>query len=128
MDFAVHQLGHTISGKYDTPHGESLSIAWPAWARYVYKDNIARFAKYARRVWNIESTDDETASLQGIKATEDYFKLIDMPVTLTESVGENCKNDIDELADFCTYHKTRTIGSFRVLDYNAIRDVFKMMV
>ena len=128
MDFAVHQLGHAISGKYDIPHGESLSIAWPAWARYVYNHDTARFAKYAHTVWNVNSTDDKAAALQGIQATEDYFKQINMPVTLTESIGDNCKNDINTLADLCSYQKTRTIGSFKVLDYNAILDIYKMMV
>ena len=128
MDFAVHQLGHALSGKYDIPHGESLSIAWPAWARYVYKDDLARFARYARNVWNIKNADDEAAALEGISATEDYFRLLTMPVTLSESVGESCKNDIDELADFCTYHRVRTIGSFRVLDFDAIKEIYKTMV
>jgi len=128
MDFAVHQLGHTLSGKYDVPHGESLSIAWAAWARYVFEHDIARFAQYARNVWNIKNTDDKAAALEGISATEDFFRQIKMPVTLTESVGEGCKNDIDELADFCTYHKTRTIGSFKVLDVEDIKEIFRMML
>jgi len=128
LDFAVHQLGHALSGKYDIPHGESLSIAWPAWARYVYKYDIARFAKYARTVWNINDTNDESAALKGIKATEDYFKLITMPVTLTESVGEKCKNDVEALADLCSYQKSRTIGSFKVLDYDAILEIYKAMI
>ena len=128
LDFAVHQLGHTLSAKYDIPHGESLSIAWPAWARYVYRDDIARFAKYARTVWGVAEADDEKAALEGIKATEDYFRLISMPVTLTESVGEKCKEDIEELADTCTYHQARTIGSFKVLDFEAIKEIYKTMV
>ncbi|MDR2572505.1 MAG: iron-containing alcohol dehydrogenase [Oscillospiraceae bacterium] len=136
MDFGVHQLGHALSGKYDIPHGESLSIAWPAWARYCLKlcidsrnrDDIARFAKYARSVWGITNADDEAAAFEGIAATEDFFRLITMPVTLSESVGEKCKNDIEELTDFCTYHRTRTIGSFKVLEYEAIKTIFKTMV
>jgi hypothetical protein len=128
LDFAVHQLGHAISGKYDLPHGESLSIAWPAWARYVYRDNIARFAKYARTVWNISDTDDEAAAVAGIAATEDYFRQIKMPVTLTEAVGEKCKGDIETLATLCTYSKTRTIGTFKVLDYDKIKAIYQTMV
>ena len=128
MDFAVHQLGHALSGKYDIPHGESLSIAWPAWARYVYRTDIARFAKYARTVWNVKNADDEAAALEGIKATEDYFRLISVPVTLTESVGGKCKDDVETLADLCSYQKTRTIGSFKVLDYEAIKEIYAAMV
>jgi len=183
MDFSGHQLGHALSGKYDIPHGESLTIAWPAWAKYCMKNRSGasdetsggseeqangsgseeqtngsaagqtsaagqasggpavqtsgasaesfiaeRFAKYARTVWNINTADDEAAALEGITATEDYFRFLGLPVTLTEAVGENCKDDIDTLADFCTYHRTRTIGSFKVLDFDAIREIYHSMV
>jgi len=128
LDFAVHQLGHALSGKYDIPHGESLSIAWPAWARYSYHTDIERFAKYARTVWNIKNADDESAALEGIKATEDYFRHINMPVTLTEAIGEKCKEDIETLANLCSYQQTRTIGSFKVLDNEAIKEIYAAMV
>jgi len=134
MDFAVHQLGHAISGLYDMPHGESLSIAWPAWARYVYRDDIERFARFAKMVWGAsDASDEKNASdrgmaLFGINATVNFFKQLKMPVTLTEAIGKRCKDDIDALAEFCTYHKTRTIGTFRVLDFNAIRGIFEAMI
>jgi len=136
MDFSGHQLGHALSGKYDIPHGESLTIAWPAWAKCCMKNRGAsadgcvagRFAKYARTVWNVKNADDETAAFEGITATEDYFRFLGLPVTLTESVGENCKDDIDTLADFCTYHRTRTIGTFKILDFDAIREIYRSMV
>ena len=128
MDFAVHQLGHAISGLYDTPHGESLSIAWPAWARYVYRSDVVRFARYAKNVWNVTNTNAEAAAIEGISATENFFIKLKMPNTLTEAVGERCKDDIEALADFCTYHKTRKIGTFRVLDFDDIKEIFNEMV
>jgi hypothetical protein len=136
MDFAVHQLGHALSGKYDIPHGESLSIAWPAWARYCMrisvndgdKKDISRFARYARNVWGVTDTDDKTAAFAGIDATEEYLRKIKMPVTLTEAVGDRSKNDIDALTELCTYNYTRSIGSFKVLDADAIKEVYKSMV
>ena len=32
-DWGVHALGHTLSFLYDTPHGASLSIMYPAWIK-----------------------------------------------------------------------------------------------
>ena len=128
MDFAVHQLGHTLSAKYDTPHGESLAIAWPAWARFVYRNDIARFAKYARKVWNVTANDDETAAVAGIEATEEFFISIGMPVTLTESIGDKVRQDIEELAELCSYQSTRTIGAFKVLDTEAIRAIYQSAI
>ena len=128
QDFAVHQLGHAISGKYDIPHGESLTIAWPSWARFVYSDEVSRFAKYARCVWDISDDNDEDAAQKGIAATEEFFRNIGMPVTLTEAVGESCKDDVETLTDLCTYFHTRTIGAFKVLDADAIKSIYQSMV
>jgi len=127
MDFAVHQLGHTLSAKYDIPHGESLAIAWPAWARFVYSDDVSRFAKYARNVWGAAANDDETAAVEGIEATEAFFQSIGMPVTLTASIGDRAKEDIDQLTQLCTYYGTRTIGSFKILDADAIKEIYQSM-
>jgi len=128
MDFAVHQLGHALSAKYDIPHGESLAIAWPAWARFVYRDGVPRFAQYARKVWGATENDDETAAVIGIEATEGYFRSLAMPVTLTESIGDRAKEDIDQLTQLCTYQGTRTIGSFKVLDADAIKEIYQSAV
>jgi hypothetical protein len=128
MDFAVHQLGHALSAKYDILHGESLAATWPAWARYVYRGNVPRFAKYARTVWAVQAEDDEAAAQAGINATVEFFRAIGMPVTLTEAVGSRVKQDIGSLAEHCTYHGTRTIGAFKVLDYDDVRAIYESAV
>ena len=128
LDFAVHQLGHALSGKYGIPHGESLSIVWPAWARYVYAQGKERFAKFARTVWNIENNEVDAAAVAGIDATEKYFKKIGMPTRLSEVVGAECKEDVDALAELCSYGKTRTIGSFKVLDHDMIKEIYGKLV
>jgi len=127
LDFAVHQLGHALSARYDIPHGESLSIAWPAWACYVYKDNVSRFARFARNVWGVVNSDDEACALEGIEKTIEYFRLLNMSVKLPEAVGDKCKNDAQALAELCSYDKTRTIGSFKILDYDAIKAIYEAM-
>jgi alcohol dehydrogenase YqhD (iron-dependent ADH family) len=123
-DFSVHQLGHALSAKYDIPHGESLSALWGAWAKTVYRDDIPRFAQYARNVWLVAEPDDAAAAQAGIEATIQYFKYLNMPVSLTEAVGTQTAEDINSLTELCTYRRTRTIGSFRVLDAEAIRAVY----
>jgi len=128
LDFAVHQLGHPLSSKYDAAHGASLAATWPSWARYVYRTDVARFAKFTRDVWGINESDDEAAAVAGINATEEYFRSIGMPVTLTEAVGEGVQGDLDELAKLCSFDRTRTIGSFRALDHDDIRAIYQSAV
>ena len=128
LDFTVHQFGSPLSVRYDTSHGASLAATWPAWARYVYRENVARFAQYARNIWGVKEADDEAAALAGIAATEAYFKSIGMPITLTEAVGEKVKDDIAILTDLCSYNNTRTIGAFKVLGYDDIKAVYQAAI
>jgi len=128
VDFSVHQLSHPLAGRYDIAHAESLSAVWAAWARFVYRDGIKRFAKYARCVWGVQESDDETAAVAGITATESFFRDIGMPVTLIEAAGERAKEDVGILTDLCTYNGTRTIGAFKVLDADDIRAIYQSAI
>jgi tetratricopeptide (TPR) repeat protein len=60
----VHQLEHALSGEFDQiAHGAGLAVLFPAWAKYIYKHNIPRFAQFARRVWDCTEENDEAAAL-----------------------------------------------------------------
>ena len=121
-DFAVHQLGHAISARYDVAHGASLSAVWKAWAEAVADaDGYARFARFGRTVWEISEPDDERAAKLAIEKQVAYFKALDMPVSLKD-LGDL---DPEVLADLCSYGKTRTIGSFKVLDHEAILSIYQ---
>ena len=51
----VHQLEHELSGMDDRiAHGAGLSARLASWARYVYQNDVNRFAQYAVNVWNQE--------------------------------------------------------------------------
>ncbi|MBE7010294.1 MAG: iron-containing alcohol dehydrogenase [Ruminococcaceae bacterium] len=120
---AVHQLEHALSGEYDhVAHGAGLAVLFPAWARYMYKENPARFAQFARRVWNVTEADDEKAALAGIVCMENFFKEIGMPLTIREFGIE--KSAMDTLAEACTFGRTRTVKSYIEMDYEVIKDIF----
>ena len=126
-DFAPHQLGHGLSEKYDAIHGESLSCVWGSWARYVCPVNPARFAQYARNVWDIAEQDDEKAAMLGIERTEAYFRSLDMPICFTQ-LGMQVHDEagIADLAERCSHHGKRTIGSFRVLSQEDMAEIYRM--
>ena len=125
LHLPVHQLEHALSGEYDhIAHGAGLAVLYPVWCRYVYRENTARFAQFARRVWDVVEADDEKAALMGIEAMEEYFKSIGMPSKLSEfGITEDC---IDRLADLCTFGKTRTINGYIELDYDKVKEIFKL--
>ena len=123
-DFSIHQFGHELSAKFDITHGESLSAVFGAWCRYVMDKDINRFAFYAKEVWGIEG-DPEDAAIQGIAKTEEYFKSIDMPITIPQlKCGILDKTTLDELATRCTRNGARKIGTFNPLDTEGVKQVY----
>lgn len=122
---AVHQLEHALSGEFDfIAHGAGLAVLFPAWAKYVYKYNTERFAQFARRVWDVDENNDEKAALLGIEKMAEFFKLIGMPSTLRDFGIE--ESSIERLAELCTFGKTREVKSYISLDYEHIKNIFKL--
>ena len=122
---AVHQLEHALSGEYDhVAHGAGLAVLYPVWCKYVYKENPARFAQLARRVWDVVEADDEKAALMGIEAMSEYFKSIGMPSKLGEfGISEDC---IDRLVELCTFGGKRKINGYIELGEKELKEIFKM--
>ena len=125
-DWACHQLGMAISALYDSTHGATLTAVWAAWSRYVCGSNVARFAQFARKVYGITEENDEKAAEQGIQCTNAFFRSLGMPLSLTELLGhEPTDEEIEKIATECTYDRNRKIGSFQVLDYDDIVNIYK---
>lgn len=126
-DFAVHQLGHELSAMFDTAHGASLATVWGSWAKTVYQTKPSRFARFARNVWGIAEADDTKAALSGIDKTVAFFRSIGMPASLEENKDIGVQDDgiLRDLAYRCTYHRTRTIGTFQLLGEETIYQIYK---
>lgn len=124
-EFAVHQLGHELSAMFDVAHGASLSAVWGSWARYMLDRDPQRFAKYAADVWQIFG-EGKDAALAGIRATENFFASLDMPISLGRLVGVQEDSILRELAYKCSRGETRVVGEFGRLDKQDIYNIYKM--
>ena len=80
---------------------------------------MARFARFARKVCGVTEEDDALAAEQGIEKAEEFFKSLGMPLTITELLGRDLTEDeVRQLAEECSYGKTRTVGSLKVLSFD----------
>ena len=83
--WVCHAIEHELSAFYDITHGEGLAILTPQVMRYTLNDRTkARYAAFARRVFNISENDDKLAAESGINALEEFFASIGLPKTLPE--------------------------------------------
>ena len=112
---------------FDVAHGAGLAAIWPSWARYVYKDCLPRFKRFALNVMGVpnEGTDEEIA-LAGIAAMEVFYHAIDMPVNMKELGIAPTEEQIREMAKGCALATGGQVGSAKVLQEADMAAIYKM--
>jgi len=125
-DWGSHDIEHELSGIYDVAHGAGLAVVFPAWMKYVYTNNVHRFAQFAVRVWNVENSfwSPERTALEGIGKLQDFLKSIGMPINITE-LGVH-DDRLEEMADKCTNSDSTTVGNFVKLGKVDVLNVLKL--
>ena len=125
-DFASHALEHEIGGLFDVAHGAGLAAIWGSWARYVYKDCLSRFEKFAMNVMRVdpEGTADDVA-LRGIEAIEDFFRELKMPTSIHELGINPTDEELKLMAHKCSIGCKGSKGSAKVLHEEDMYKIYK---
>lgn len=126
-DFASHALEHEMGGMFDVAHGAGLAAVWGSWARYVYKDCLPRFKRYALNVMGVkeEGTDEEIAR-KGIEAMEDFYREIHMPTSIRELGIDPTDDQLKEMAHRCSTACGNKKGSAKVLREEDMLAIYRM--
>ena len=126
-DWMTHKLEHELGGLYDVAHGAGLAAIWGSWARYVYKNCLHRFKKFALNVMEVEAigTDEEIA-LKGIEAMEDFYREIKMPTNLRELGVKATEEDLKIMAHKCAVGVGGAMGSALLLKEEDMLKIFEM--
>ena len=126
-DWMTHKLEHELGGLYDVAHGAGLAALWGSWARYVYKNCLPRFKRYAINVMGVPATGtDEEIALKGIEAMEDFYREIKMPTNLRELGVEATEEDLKLMAHKCAVGVNGGKGSARFLKEEDMYQIYKM--
>ena len=125
-DWMTHKLEHELGGLYDVAHGAGLAAIWGSWARYVYKDCLHRFKKFAINVMDVkEEGSDEEIALRGIEAMEDFYRAIKMPTNLRELGVEPTEDELKLMAKKCAIGVGGEKGSAKVLNEEAMLEIYR---
>jgi len=114
-DWGSHKISHELSAIYDIAHGASLAIVFPAWMKYVLKDeeNVPKLYQYAVRVFDIDPifASKKDIALEGIMRLQQFLKRINLPTTLNDI---NISDDrFEEMAEKCV--NFGPVGKFKKL-------------
>ncbi len=121
-DWATHTLEHSISAFYDVAHGEGLSVMFPAWMTYVYKESPKKFAQFAERIFNITEGSDEEKARLAISKLVEFYNEIGAPTSLKDfNIGED---DISKLSENATIKEP--VGNLKKLYKNDVSEIYKI--
>lgn len=122
-EWSVHDMEHELSAFYDITHGVGLAILTPNWMEYALnEDTVEKFAEYGVNIWEICDSKDkfEIANI-AIEKTREYFKSLDMPLTLRE-VGI-AEEKLDVMAKQAV--QRGKLGTFKPLDEEDVLAIYK---
>lgn len=127
-----HGLEHELSAHFvEVTHGAGLAVLLPAWMRYVYKADPARFLLFARDVFGIEPNadieDSAEAETQAIEAAIDqlqaFFQSLGMPTRLADfGISEA---DIEPMITTLRQNKGERFGAFMPLTMDDARAIYR---
>mgnify|MGYP004477856127 CR=1 FL=1 len=123
-----HALEHELSA-FDTSitHGAGLAVVMPAWMRFVWRENPARFLKFALQVFDIEPIDEtdeaiEDAVTAAIDELQAFFVDLGMPRTLGEF--GIAPEDVDKLLSTLKANKGEVFGGFKKLTLEDAKAIY----
>lgn len=126
-DFASHLIEHELGGMFGVTHGAGLAAIWGSWARYVMKDCMDRFVRFAVNVMGVYPEDsDEAVALKGIEAIEAFYRRIGMPASLKELGVTATERQMEEMAEFCMRACGGGIGAAKLLHKEDVLAIYKM--
>ena len=86
QDWEVHAIEHQVGAYTDCTHGAGLAVVSIPYYKYIYRNGIAKFVRFAKNVWHIDTdhlTDDE-AALAGIDALAKFIVEMGLPTRLRD--------------------------------------------
>lgn len=125
-DWASHSIEHELSGEYDVAHGAGLSVVFPAWMKYVYRQRLEQFIKFAMRVWDVEYDFDqpERTAREGIARFEAFYQRMGMPTRLSDlNIGSE---KLELMARRARYDDDGLMGNFVRLDKDDVLAIYRL--
>ena len=112
------------SALYDCAHGAGLAVVMPAWMTYVHKTDPARFARFARNVFDVgHGVPDADAARAGIAAFRSWLKSLGLPLTFAELGAK--EEDIPLLVKTLNL-SGNTLGGFQPLTEDDVAAIYRL--
>ncbi len=120
-DWMVHMIGQQVGAFTNATHGMTLSAVSMPYYRFIMKDGLAKFKRYAVNVWNVNPAGktEEQVAKEGLDAMEEYMNKIGVVMKISDlGVKEDMIPDIAKTSFILP-------GGYRVLTTEEIETILK---
>jgi alcohol dehydrogenase YqhD (iron-dependent ADH family) len=85
-DWMVHMIGQQVGAYTNATHGMTLSAVSIPYYRFIMKDGLAKFKRYAINVWNVnpEGKTDEQVAEEGLEKMVEYMNQLGLVMKISE--------------------------------------------
>ncbi len=116
-DWGVHDIGHVLSILFDTPHGATLSVVYPAWLKQMKHRIPDRITELGKNLFGTHDPDTTIAEM------ERYFRQFRLPVRLKDiQVGHEKREEIISLMN-----RNKVNGSHLKISPSDVEDIVDHM-
>lgn len=123
MDWAAHMISHELTALTGIAHARALAVIIPLYLNYCRESKRLKLLQYAKRVWNID-TDNENKAIDAVlQKTTSFFETLGFKTKLSDySIGQK---EIEKIVKQLVSHQMIKLGEFRAI---TPEDVKKMML
>ena len=85
-DWKVHMMGQSVGAYTNATHGMTLAAVSLPYYRFIMKDGLAKFKRYAINVWDVDPSgkNDEEVAKEGLDAMESYMNKLGVVMKISE--------------------------------------------
>lgn len=118
-DWEVHMIGQQVGAFTNATHGMTLSAVSIPYYRYILKDGLLKFKRFAINVFKVDPTNksDEDIANEGLNRLLEYMKTLGLVLNIKD-LGVK-KEMIDDIANSCFCNQ----GGYKTLTHEDIKKI-----
>ncbi|MEN6457491.1 MAG: iron-containing alcohol dehydrogenase [Thermoguttaceae bacterium] len=120
QDWAAHGIGHELTALYGIDHAQSLAIVHPGVLHHQRARKQAKLLQAARRVWQLQDTDEDALVQQAIEREEAFFRSLGVGTRLSDY---DVSDDAPEVVAARLTKRRARLGEHGDLGEKAIQEV-----
>jgi alcohol dehydrogenase len=126
-DMACHGSVPGIVARFNIHHGAALGVFTPRWMRYIWKQAVPQFSRFARVVMGVDNPDDKAAAEEGVNRFIDWAKKVECPATYADlGVKKPSTEDLRVIAEAMTGENGGSVGQMVNLKTDDVLNIYEL--